>query len=116
MITNMDGGAGFDEALRELVSAEDFLDFFGVPYDERVVRVKRLHILQRFHDYLERRAGDMPADAAGRAAIYRKWLARAYDDFVGSDALAEKVFAVFRKASCSGCGASSFVPPDEALR
>ena len=40
------------EAMEELVSAEDFLDYFAVPYDPAVVHVNRLHILQRFHDYL----------------------------------------------------------------
>ncbi|MDR0716306.1 MAG: nitrogenase-stabilizing/protective protein NifW [Azoarcus sp.] len=115
---NMDADTGpdRDEALRELVSAEDFLEYFGVPYDENVVRVNRLHILQRFHDYLERHAARMPADAAGRAAIHRKWLALAYDDFVRSDALTEKVFAVFRNAPRPEGGTSSFVPLDKVFR
>ena len=41
-----------DETLADLESAEDFLDHFGIAYDARVVQVNRLHILQRFHDYL----------------------------------------------------------------
>lgn len=82
-----------DEALAELSSAEDFLDFFGVAYDPAVVRVNRLHILQRFHDYLAQAA--MPADDADRRALHAHWLARAYQDFVLSDALTEKVFKVF---------------------
>jgi hypothetical protein len=39
------------EAMEDLVSAEDFLDYFEVPYVPSVVHVNRLHILQRFHDY-----------------------------------------------------------------
>jgi len=38
--------------LDELESAEDFLDYFGVAYEPSVVHVNRLHILQRYHDYL----------------------------------------------------------------
>ena len=34
----------------DLVSAEDFLDYFDIEYDASVVHVNRLHILQRFHD------------------------------------------------------------------
>lgn len=47
---NLDGP--LDEALEELVSAEDFLNFFGVPFVPSVVQVNRLHIMQRYHDYL----------------------------------------------------------------
>ncbi|MGF1644999.1 MAG: nitrogenase-stabilizing/protective protein NifW [Thiotrichales bacterium] len=83
-----------DEALEELSSAEDFLDFFGVDYTPSVVQVNRLHILQRYHDYLGK-AGPLPADEAAQRAHYRSWLEKAYADFVHSDALTEKVFKVF---------------------
>jgi nitrogenase-stabilizing/protective protein len=78
--------------LAELESIEDFLAYFGIPYDPVVVQVNRLHILQRFHDYL-RSASDEPD--------YAQWyerLARAYEDFVRSDALTEGVFRVFKRA------------------
>jgi nitrogenase-stabilizing/protective protein len=112
----MDSALAVYESLRELVSAEDFLEYFGVPYAAEVVQVKRLHILQRFHDYLDRYARDMPADAAGRTAIYRKWLGQAYEDFTRSDALTEKVFAVFHNAPMPGGGVSSFVSLDKVFR
>ncbi|HNE17603.1 MAG TPA: nitrogenase-stabilizing/protective protein NifW, partial [Rhodocyclaceae bacterium] len=67
----MDDTLTLDEAMEELVSAEDFLNYFDVPYDQTVVHVNRLHILQRFHDYLAKQAKDMPADEAARVAIYR---------------------------------------------
>jgi nitrogenase-stabilizing/protective protein len=79
----------------ELSSAEDFLEYFQVPYDTRVVHVNRLHILQRFHDYLDRLDG-MPGDEDAQRSVYTEWLARAYADFVDSDAQTEKVFRVFR--------------------
>lgn len=84
----------FEEELADLVSAEDFLDHFGIVFDEQVVRVYRLHILQRFHNYL---AGEtVPADVEGRRQVYARALTRAYADFVRSDAQTEKVFKVFR--------------------
>lgn len=88
-----------DEAMEELSSAEDFLDFFGVTYEPAVVQVNRLHILQRFHDYI---AHNPPADETDEAALrahYRRFLELAYKDFVTSNAVQEKVFAVFRKAA-----------------
>jgi hypothetical protein len=42
----------FAEDLADLSSAEEFLDYFAIDFDARVVQVNRLHILQRFHDYL----------------------------------------------------------------
>lgn len=81
--------------LEDLSSAEDFLEFFQVAYDPAVVRVNRLHILQRFHDYLER---DQPLPEAPGPLWhrYRELLGLAYADFVHSDARTEKVFRVFQ--------------------
>ncbi|MDR3353236.1 MAG: nitrogenase-stabilizing/protective protein NifW [Zoogloeaceae bacterium] len=105
-----------DEALEELVSAEDFLDYFAVPYEIAVVQVNRLHILQRFHDYLRRHAGDMPPDDAGRYVFHQKWLRQAYEDFTHSDALTEKVFAVFRNVPSPEGGTTTFIPLDKVFR
>ncbi len=82
-----------DEAMEELVSAEDFLNYFGIEYDPSVVHVNRLHILQRFHNYLGK--ATLPEVEAGRRAVYGTLLQQAYQDFVESDALTEKVFKVF---------------------
>lgn len=103
------------EELAELNSAEDFLDHFGVAYDPAVVRVNRLHILQRFHDYLAKQLPAPPADAAARHAACRQWLCRAYADFAASDAQTEKVFAVFRNGARAEGGSTAFVPLDKAF-
>lgn len=90
-----DSDLSLDECLEELVSAEDFLEFFAIPFEQKVVHVNRLHIMQRYHDYLAK-AGDLDAHPdEARAAVYRQLLARAYQDFVDSDAQTEKVFKVF---------------------
>lgn len=81
--------------LRELETAEEFLAHFAVAYDPHVVRVSRLHILQRFHDYLAQ--AEDPGEAARLAAI-SDLLVRAYEDFVRSDPLTERVFKVLREA------------------
>lgn len=86
------------EEIEELSSAEDFLDFFEIEYEPKVVFVNRLHIMQRFHDYLQSTDGAMPSDDNEPAlrAVYTQLLTRAYQDFVKSDAITEKVFKVFR--------------------
>lgn len=80
----------FLQDLTEMTSAEDFLNYFGIAFDPAVVEVNRLHILKRFHDYLQ--CTD-PTDREG----YAQSLRQAYQDFVVSDALTEKVFKVFHR-------------------
>jgi nitrogenase-stabilizing/protective protein len=82
--------------LEELESAEDFLTYFDVDYVQSVVHVNRLHILQRFHDYLKQGAAQMPEDESAQRRVYKTLLISAYSDFVASDAQTEKVFKVFK--------------------
>ena len=85
----------FEDDLSELESAEDFLNYFEVPFEQKVVHVNRLHILQRFHNYLS--AVSMPTDEGSLRDIYLNALSRAYDDFVNSDAKTEKVLKVYQR-------------------
>lgn len=84
----------FELDLSELTSAEDFLDYFGIAFTPAVVHVNRLHILQRFHDYLDQ-VDEMPDCTQARWSLYAERLKSAYEDFVHSDAATEKVFRVF---------------------
>ncbi len=86
----------FLEEIEELESAEDFLQYFELNYEPSVVHVNRLHILQRFHDYLAQVADKIPEDEDALRVVYKQLLLRAYNDFVESDAQTEKVFKVFK--------------------
>ncbi|HYD32151.1 MAG TPA: nitrogenase-stabilizing/protective protein NifW [Azospirillaceae bacterium] len=89
--------SSFQDDLDDLESAEDFLRYFGIPYDPRVVHVNRLHILQRLRDYLDKEDGlDALAEDARRAR-YKALLELAYGDFVTSNAITEKVFKVHKE-------------------
>lgn len=79
--------------MNELQSAEDFLDYFSIDYDQTVVHVNRLHILQRYHDYIEKEKNTLDDDLT--YSTYKKLLQAAYNDFINSNALTEKVFKVF---------------------
>jgi nitrogenase-stabilizing/protective protein len=85
----------FADETADCESAEDFLEHFGIPFERSVVHVNRLHILQRFHDYLG--ANTQPGVTSFEE--YRGWLVRAYEDFVRSNAQTEKVFSVFQRAA-----------------
>ena len=85
-----------------LSAAEEFFDFFGIAYDQGIVHVNRLHILKRWHQYIERERSAIQSltedDVQER---YRSLLQNAYEDFVISNAATEKVFKVFRDAEGS---------------
>ena len=101
----------FQDDLQDLESAEDFLEYFDIPYDEATVKVNRLHILQRFHDYLAAQTPGESGDAGALRDLYRGLLAQAYSDFVNSDAQTEKVFKVFQRPPPG----VAYVPLDEAF-
>ena len=102
----------YEIELGELSSAEDFLEHFAISYDRSVVQVNRLHILKRFHDYLEKDP-EMPV-LAMCPPYYATWLERAYQDFVASDALTEKVFKVFHRSAAEK--KPTFISIDEILK
>ena len=79
-----------------LSSAEEFLDFFEVPYEQPVVHVNRLHILKRFHQYLRTTSGTSEMDETTLRQTCKELLGRAYADFVRSTPAKEKVFKVFQ--------------------
>ena len=106
-------GLSLDDTLEELSAAEDFLNFFGIGFDSAVVHVNRLHIMQRFRDYLQQGEGMIQdaEDEAVKREIYARLLQQAYNDFVSSDALTEKVFKVFQQQGPQ----TTFVPLDQLL-
>ncbi|NMG73361.1 nitrogenase-stabilizing/protective protein NifW [Aromatoleum diolicum] len=86
------------EDMKRLESAEDFLDYFAIPYDAAVVHVSRLHILKRFYQYLATRGGVEGLPPASAHAACRDMLATAYGDFIASNGIEQKVFKVFQTA------------------
>ena len=85
------------ESLNKASAAEEFFALLGVDYDEKVVNVARLHILRRMGQYLvsEDFSGLSDAEVAERCKAF---LERAYDDFVKSSPINERVFKVLRDA------------------
>lgn len=84
--------------LKPLSSVEEFLEHFAIDYDPAVLRVSRLHIMQRFHQYLRQEQGLAHMDEAELRAVCHTLLTRAYQDFVHSTPLKERVFKVLRNA------------------
>jgi nitrogenase-stabilizing/protective protein len=82
--------------LKELSSAEDFLQYFGVPFEQGVVNVSRLHILKRFFQYIRQANLLSASNELELYTAYREQLVHAYGDFVKSTPAQEKVFKVFQ--------------------
>jgi len=108
-----DFDADLEDDLSDLEGAEDFLNYFAISFDQAVVHVNRLHMLQRYHDYIEAEANP-PADEAARKALYGELLTKAYQDFVDSDAKTEKVLQIYKAQDQAAKPA--FVPLDQLLK
>jgi nitrogenase-stabilizing/protective protein len=85
------------DQLKRLSSAEEFFTFLDVPYDPQVLNVARLHILRRMGEYLRGETLAEASDDTARASC-RAHLEHAYNDFVNSSPLAERVFKVLKDA------------------
>ena len=108
-----DFDADLEDDLSELEGAEDFLEYFGIDYDQGVVHALRLHILQRYHDYIEAVATP-PEDEGERKALYAELLEKAYQDFVNSDAKTQKVLQIYK--SIDQPAKPAFVPMDQLIK
>jgi len=85
------------DELKNLSTAEDFFRCLGVFYDPRVLNVARLHIMKRMGQYL--RSNTLTGvDEETARKLCGEHLKRAYDDFVASSPLEQRVFKVLQDA------------------
>lgn len=108
-----DFDADLEDDLSELEGAEDFLNYFAIDFEPSVVHALRLHILQRYHDYIAEVTA-APEDEAERKALYAELLNKAYQDFVNSDAKTEKVLQIYK--SLDTPAEPGFVPMSDLLK
>lgn len=96
--------------LKRYSSAEDFFHGLGVTYDPAKLAVMRLHVLKRMGEYL---GGDDLDGLPDRVVVARcrAYLERAYDDFMQSGPLDQRVFKVLKDAVAPP--GSTFVALDE---
>ena len=78
--------------LEQLSSAEEFLAYFGIPFEQAQVDVARLHIMQQTGNYL--RSEDL--DEADLFVTCKTMLERAYADLLSSSPREARLFKVFR--------------------
>jgi nitrogenase-stabilizing/protective protein len=80
-----------------LSRAEEYLEFFGLNYDPRIVNVNRLHILKKFSQFI--RENNIDAASLANETTFtqtRDALANAYHLFTTSTSVEQKLFKVFQ--------------------
>lgn len=91
---------------KTLTDAEDYFDFFDLDYDERLVYVKRFHILKEFGAMMNRAIGSELEDDEKVLEYYKFALITVYKNFENGYApSAADVWDMFGKES--GCGTCS---------
>ncbi|MDC0833246.1 nitrogenase-stabilizing/protective protein NifW [Geitlerinema sp. CS-897] len=78
----------------QLKDAEEYFDFFELPYDPQVVNINRLHILRKFSQLVEAEAKTKSEEEL--LEIYRQALINAYNVFLTSSGVEQKLFKVFQ--------------------
>lgn len=89
------------DELGQLSAAEEFFVYLDVPYEPSVVHVARLHILRRMGQYLKGSELDGVFDNLSDEevrALCRAHLEQAYQDFVESSPIQERLFRVHKEA------------------
>jgi nitrogenase-stabilizing/protective protein len=87
------------EDLQKLKDAEDFLNYFKIEYDDKVVKPYRLHILKKFSLYVKEVIENHEhLDDEKLYDLLREGLMKAYETFLHSDPIKERLFSVHKNA------------------
>jgi nitrogenase-stabilizing/protective protein len=89
------------DEMSRLSSAEEFFVYLNVPYEASIVQVARLHILRRMGQYLKQSEVDSVFEGLEDSeirSICRAHLEQAYQDFVKSSPIQERIFKVHKEA------------------
>lgn len=108
-MTDTTTSASMLDQLNKASAAEEFFELLGVDFDPKLLNVARLHILRRMGQYLvSEDFTDVPNDDV--AARCKAVLAQAYNDFVVSSPLDQRVFKVLKDAIAPPKPKPNFVP------
>lgn len=81
---------------KKISDAEDYFRFFELPFDQQAVNVNRLHILKKFSQYMTEIDETFPDLTEEQKLVkYSEALQSAYNLFLSSSAVEQKLFKVF---------------------
>ncbi|MBE9059821.1 nitrogenase-stabilizing/protective protein NifW [cf. Phormidesmis sp. LEGE 11477] len=78
-----------------LKDAEEYFDFLELSYDSQTLNINRLHILRKFSELAQ--DIDKNQNDAQTLSAYRQALQTAYDLFLSSSPVEQKLFKVFKE-------------------
>ncbi|WP_066380228.1 MULTISPECIES: nitrogenase-stabilizing/protective protein NifW [unclassified Anabaena] len=84
------------EEFKKLADAEEFLKFFELEYDPKIVHVNRLHILKKFSQLISEIDSNPDLSTEERLNQYCLALQKAYQTFLESTPQEQKLFKVFK--------------------
>ena len=83
---------------KKIVDAEEYFQFFQLPFDATVVNVNRLHILKKFSQYVTEIDETYPnIETQEKLDKYRDALVKSYELFLTSTGVEQKLFKVFNE-------------------
>ncbi|MEC4817378.1 MAG: nitrogenase-stabilizing/protective protein NifW [Scytonema sp. PMC 1069.18] len=83
---------------KKITQAEEYFEFFELPYDQKIVNVNRLHILKKFSQLIaEIDENYTDLSNANKLIKYREALETAYQVFLTSTPQEQKLFKVFNE-------------------
>lgn len=86
------------EEFNQLADAEEYFEFFSIPYDPKIVNVNRLHILKKFAVTLREKDARLTSmNEKEKLNWYRDAFQQAYELFITSNSLEQKLFKVFNE-------------------
>jgi nitrogenase-stabilizing/protective protein len=97
------------DEFKSLTDTEDYFDFFDLEYDERLVYVKRFHIMKKYGEMIEKAVGHDLGSDDKLLDYYKFALITVYKNFENGYApSAAEVWDTFDKPSaCSTCSTST---------
>jgi nitrogenase-stabilizing/protective protein len=86
------------DKFNKIVDAEDYFEFFQLPYDQKVVNINRLHILRKFSQFMQEIDENYTdLSSSDKLSKYSEALEKAYQVFLESTPQEQKLFKVFNE-------------------
>jgi nitrogenase-stabilizing/protective protein len=97
------------EEFQALTDTEDYFDFFNLDYDDRLVFIKRFHIMKKYGELIQKAEGHDFGNDEKLLDYYKFALISVYKNFEnGYSPSAAEIWNTFDKPSaCSTCSTST---------
>jgi nitrogenase-stabilizing/protective protein len=100
----------------KITDADDYFDFFGIEYDQRLIDAKRFHLMKKFGELIEKSKELGSVEDEKLLGMYRFALLKVYKDFEnGYNPSAAEIWgsldkpsACFSCATQVGCNSNQF--------